>query len=465
MKRFLLAVLSLVPLAAHAAPVPEVLGHVRSFVKISQTQGGFIGQLSDDDWFGRAITRLGDLDGNGTDDLAVGASQDDDGGLGRGAVWILFLQPDGSVLDTQKISDTEGGFTGVLDDVDLFGDAVAGIGDLDGDGLPDLAVGAGGDDDGGFDRGAVWILFLNPNGTVRTYQKISSTEGGFAGSLQNGDAFGRALSAIGDLDGDGVTDLAVGAPFTNGGGVGRGASWILFLHPGGTVSDQQEISDIAGGFGGVLADSDAFGSSLAPIGDLDGDGTVDLAVGSPWNQDGGNFDAGATWVLFLNDDGTVAGEQKISATAGGFTGTLEASSQFGSGVAPLGDLDCDGRPDLAVGADGIAGGGPSRGAMFDLFLDSDGTVRFHTKVGDASGGFTGVLDDFDYFGGEVAPLADLDGDGHPEVAVGAFGDDDGGPDRGAVWILFLDGPVCPPPLIFADGFESGDASAWSSSVP
>jgi hypothetical protein len=93
-------------------------------------------------------------------DLAVGAWPDDDGGLDRGAVWILFLNPDGTVDSHQKISDTVGGFTGTLDDEDHFGVSMTSLGDLDGDGVGDLAVGAARDDDGGLNRGAVWILFL-----------------------------------------------------------------------------------------------------------------------------------------------------------------------------------------------------------------------------------------------------------------------------------------------------------------
>ncbi len=116
----------------------------------------------------------------------------------------------GTVLSHQKISATEGGFTGILDNGDVF-HSVASLGDLDGDGMGDLAVGARRDDDGGMDRGAVWILFLNPNGTVKTHQKISDTEGGFTGTLDNGDLFGASLASLGDLDGDRVGDLAVGA--------------------------------------------------------------------------------------------------------------------------------------------------------------------------------------------------------------------------------------------------------------
>ncbi|MCH8851931.1 MAG: FG-GAP repeat protein, partial [Planctomycetes bacterium] len=72
------------------------------------------------------------------------------------------------VLSHQKISDTEGGFTGILDNSDIFGSSVASLGDLDGDGVGDLAVGATGDDDGGPPHGAVWVLFLNTDGTVKS---------------------------------------------------------------------------------------------------------------------------------------------------------------------------------------------------------------------------------------------------------------------------------------------------------
>ncbi len=96
----------------------------------------------------------------------------------------------GTVLSHQKISDTQGGFTGELEDVNRFGNSVASLGDLDGDGVGDLAVGAYIDGDGGTERGAVWVLFLNPDGTVKSHQKISDTQGTFTGSLDDLDWFG-----------------------------------------------------------------------------------------------------------------------------------------------------------------------------------------------------------------------------------------------------------------------------------
>ncbi|MCH8164582.1 MAG: FG-GAP repeat protein, partial [Planctomycetes bacterium] len=341
-----------------------------------------------------------------------------------------LAQP-GWVLSHQKISDTEGGFTGVLDDQDFFGSSVASLGDLDGDGVADRAVGAYSDDDGGVDHGAVWILFLNADGTVKSHQKISDTQGGFTGVLDDGDYFGRSVASLGDLDGDGASDLAVGIVNHDADdGSHSGAVWVLFLNPDGTVKSHQKISSTQGGFTGILDIGDSFGSSLASLGDLDGDGVGDLAVGATGDDDGGAFH-GAVWVLFLNSDGTVKAHQKISDTQGGFTGNLGIQDWFGSSLASLGDLDGDGAGDLAVGAMGDGDGGFRHGAVWVLFLNTDGTVKAHQKISDTQGGFTGDLDETDFFGRSVASLGDLDGDGVGDLAVGAYSDDDGGAGRGA----------------------------------
>ncbi len=413
--------------------------------------------LDDGDWFGSSVARLSDLDGDGTEDVAVGAPNDDDGGgfLGAdyGAVWVLFLNPNGTVRAEQKISMTAGGFQGTLEQDDSFGNSVAGLGDLDGDGTEDLAVGAPGEDDGGpgegeAERGAVWVLFLSPDGTVKAEQKISGTAGGLEGTLQNGDFFGSAVAGLGDLDGDGIEDLAVGAPFDDDGGSSlipdRGAVWVLFLNQAGTVKAEQKISDIAGGFQGALDDGDLFGFSVAGLGDLDRDGTRDLAAGAPRDDDGGGgfvVNRGAVWVLFLNPNGTVKTEQKISDTTGNFRGTLNDFDWFGSSLASLADLDLDGTRDLAVGAMFDDDGGFDRGATWILFPDQEGTVHAAQKISSTSGGFAGTLDDSDWFGSSVAGLGDLDGDLIEDLAVGAPLDDDGSgfssANRGAVWVLFL----------------------------
>lgn len=104
-----LAATVILPLPAQASS-----GEVLSHQKISSTEGGFSGVLDDGDFMGVHITTIGDFDGDEVVDIAVGAARDDDGGLDRGAVWIMFLNSDGTVKDQRKISDTAGDFTGVF---------------------------------------------------------------------------------------------------------------------------------------------------------------------------------------------------------------------------------------------------------------------------------------------------------------------------------------------------------------
>ncbi|MCP3856746.1 MAG: hypothetical protein GY698_18725, partial [Actinomycetia bacterium] len=416
-------------------------GTVASEQKISDTAGGLTAVLDDSDNFGRSAASIGDVDGDGIVDIAVGAHQDDDGGSNRGAVYVLFLNADGTVKAEQKISSTTGGLTGPLDNTDRFGISVAGIGDVDGDGIADIAVGAYADDDGGGNaRGAVYVLFLNADGTVKAEQKISSTTGGLTGPLDMDDYFGWSVTGVGDLDGDGIVDVAVGATGDDDGGSARGAVYVLFLNADGTVKAEQKISSTTGGLTGPLDNSDYFGTSVASIGDVDGDGIVDVVVGA-WSDDDGASAAGAVYVLFLNADGTVKAEQKISSTSGGLTGPLDDMDRFGRSVAGVGDLDGDGIVDIAVGAATDDDGGSGRGAAYVLFLNADGTVKAEQKISSTTGGLTGPLDNSDYFGTSVAGIGDLDGDGVVDIAVGARYDDDGGADRGAVYILDLAPPV------------------------
>jgi hypothetical protein len=422
-----------------AASAQEGPGTVKGILKLSQTQGGRTPVLDDNDQLGRSVSVLGDLDGNGVVDLATSGLGDDDGGIDQGAAYILFLRADGRVVAHRKISEITGGFTGILDPGDQFGRSLAGVGDVDGDGVPDLAVGANYDDDGGINRGALWLLFLNPDGTVERTGKISQTQGGFGALLRNNDEFGRAVAPLGDLDGDGDLDIAVSAPLDATGGAKCGAVYVLFLRREGTVERHVKIANGLGGFTGRLRSADWFGFSLANLGDLDGDGVVDLAVGAALDDDG-TYNTGAVWLLYLRPDGTVKEHRKISMRHGNFTGLLESPDQFGTSVTRVGDLNGDGVTELAVGAVKDGDGGRERGAVYVLFLTPQGTVAFHQKISDLEGGFPPrLLNNWDWLGSSLAPLGDLDRDGVPDIVIGARNDDDGGPNRGALYLTTLRG--------------------------
>lgn len=409
---------------------------VESYQKINDLVGGFTGLLDLQDNLGVAIDNIGDLDGNGVNDLAVGAFSDDDGGNNRGAVWILFLDAQDMVIAQTKISDTSGGFTGTLDNDDRFGGGVGYLGDMNSDGLIELAVTADYDGDGGFWHGAFYILSLNNDGTVNSHVKISDTQGNFTGNINGGAIFGTDIENIGDLNGDGIDDLAVGSRRDSDGGANRGALWILFMNSDFTVNSSQKISSTDGNFSAGLQFEDFFGGSVANIGDLNNDGIVDLAVGS-YREDDGVANSGSFYILFMNTDGTVKSHQQVSNSQGGMTFGISAGALFGESIDGVLDIDSDGKIEIVVGA--MKQINPTlsvpTGAFFIIELNNDGTVSEEHFYSYAENCFSGELQSGDLFAGGVTILSDVSGD--VSIAAGAYRDSENGTNKGAVWILNL----------------------------
>jgi hypothetical protein len=200
-------------------------GRVVNAVEFNHNTSGIT--LSNDDRFGFSVANMGDLDGNGVNDLAVGAVSDDAGGANRGAVHLLYLNANGTLANSVEFNSNTSGIT--LSDGDWFGTGVANVGDLDGNGVNDLAVGAYADDDaGGTNRGAVHLLYLNANGTLVYSRELNSNTNGI--TLSDGDGFGTSVTNMGDLDGNGLNDLAVGAVNDDAGGTNRGTVHLLYLN-------------------------------------------------------------------------------------------------------------------------------------------------------------------------------------------------------------------------------------------
>jgi hypothetical protein len=171
------------------------------------------------------------------------------------------------------------------------------LGLFDGDAVPDIAVGATRRDAGGTDRGAVWILTLNDDGTIKTPTEISSGVGGLpANLLEDDDRFGRGLEVLPDLDADGTVELLVGANRDQDAGFRTGAVYVLFLAPAGTVDRVVQLAPQPGVLFDELDENDRFGLSIAPLGDLDGNGDQEIAVGALFDDDGAG-DTGALYIL------------------------------------------------------------------------------------------------------------------------------------------------------------------------
>ena len=332
------------------------------------------------------------------------------------------------VSDTIEINGTTTNGP-VLNNDDGFGSSVANIGDLNNDGVTDIAVGAHFDVAGGIRRGAMHIMFMNSNGTVSDTVEINGTTTN-GPILNNDERFGTSIANIGDLNNDGVTDIAVGAIYDDGSGDDIGTIHIMVMNSNGTVSDTVEINGTTTN-GPILNNNDYFGTSIANIGDLNGDGTSDIAAGAI----GDNGGRGAMHIMFMNSNGTVSDTVEINGTTTNGP-VLNNNDYFGTSIANIGDLNGDGVIDIAVGAIYDDGSGNDIGAIHIMFMNSNGTVSDTVEInGTTTNG--PILNNYEQFGSSIANIGDLNNDGVTDIAVGAKQDDYVNSNNGAIHIMVM----------------------------
>lgn len=177
-------------------------------------------------------------------------------------------------------------------------ESIGTIGDFNKDGINDIAFMARFRRDSTSLLSGLFITYLNINGTVKSHSRITYQSTGLNDLIKD-DGFGQSILKMHDLDGDGVDEIAVGAPFDTTYNVGRGGSVrILFMNADGTVKSAQKIDNLSGNFNQPIADADYFGT-IGALGDFNNDSIPDLLVGSSGKDEGGT-NKGALYLLMLN---------------------------------------------------------------------------------------------------------------------------------------------------------------------
>ncbi|MEZ4334399.1 MAG: integrin alpha [Myxococcota bacterium] len=437
--------------------------------------------------FGFQCDSAGDVNGDGYDDVLVGAYLYDSTLSGEGAAFVFHGGPAG--IGDRDPSNADAVLLGEQANA-LFGRDVAGAGDVNADGFDDVIVGATDWDGGQSNEGAAFVFHGSASGIGS--RGASAADARIEGE-QASAALGRSVDSAGDLNHDGHDDVIIGAHLYDLGEVDEGAVFVFHGGPGGiatgTALDADAIIESnfsgaqlgfrAAGAGDVNGDgyddvvvgahafsvfvntvgkafvfhggptgiaatatpanadrvingspgANAFGYSVAPAGDVNGDGFDDIIAGDPEDS----TDTGVAFVFLGSANGVTASSASVAHAE---LSTGQAGSQFGFQVAGAGDVDGDGLDDVIVGARFHDGPQTDEGTAF---VYTGGLVGFGRQTANQAattleGGQGDAL-----LGYSVASAGDVNGDGYGDVIVGAPDYDAGQADEGAA-LVFLGGP-------------------------
>ncbi len=407
------------------------LGATEGFV----IQGDTAGDLA-----GISVSSAGDINGDGFDDVIVGADQGDDGGPGAGEAYVVFGKASGfGTVDLTNLASSDGFIIqGAERDVEA-GQSVASLGDVNGDGFADIIVGAAGGANKGDFPGNAHVIFGKASGfSTIDLANLSATDGFTISGDAITDRFGSAVSSAGDVNGDGFDDIIVGASGGDDGGYNAGEAYVIFGRASGF--DNVDLSNLSSADGFIIqgdAANDAAGRSVSSAGDVNGDGFDDVIVGAVGGDDGGNY-AGEAYVVFGKASGFGTIDLSSLAPADGFIIQGDAAVDLlGQSVSSAGDVNGDGFDDLIVGAYGGDDGGSGAGEAYVVFGKASGFGTVDLSSLAPADGFI-IQGDmaWDSAGSSVSSAGDVNGDGFDDLIVGAPSGDDGGSGAGEAYVVF-----------------------------
>ena len=357
------------------------------------------------DYAGTSVASAGDVNGDGLADVVVGASgASNNGRRSSGSVYVAFGQAgQGSVgLGSQRA----GGFR--IDGADAYddiGESVASVGDVNGDGRPDLLVGG---------YGEAYVVF--GKATPGNVDLASLGDGGFR---MLGSTVG-SVAHVGDLNDDGRADMLLGAPYAaTGGRMSSGAAYVIFGRASTGDIDLSALGDAGFRIEGASA-YDYAGESVGGIGDLNGDGRPDLLIGAPYSDAGGAGNSGSVYVVF--GKATPGDIDLAELGSGGFR--IDGANPYdnaGNSVAGIGDMNGDERPDVLIGAEGASNNGRRDSGSAYVVYGKASTDNVKLASLGSSGYRVDGANAGDRLGTSVSTAGDVNGDGLPDFLVGMDG--------------------------------------------
>ncbi len=465
---------------AQASAVAQV-GAVIELSDLNGQNGFVINGISPGDRSGMSVSTAGDVNGDGIDDVIVGAfTADINGQYDAGSSYVVFGS-DTDFSEVLSLSDLNGSNGFVINGVnagDESGRSVSAAGDVNGDGIGDIIIGARhSSPDDELDAGSSYVVFGTDIGFPNPLNltDLNGQNGFVINGVNAGDRSGSSVSAAGDVNGDGIDDVVVGALLAEPNGLSNaGSSYVVFGNES-AFSNLLGLSDLNGQNGFVINGEntdDQSGISVTGAGDINGDGIDDVMVGAR----NGGAGTGRAYVVFGNDGG-LSNPLNLSDLNGqnGFVINGEnTDDQSGISVTGAGDINGDGIDDVMVGA---RNGGAGTGRAYVVF-GNDGGLSNPLNLSDLNGQNGFVINGEStghQFGFSVGAAGDVNGDGIDDIIMGAYraesivGTDVGrtyvvfGRERGFPGVLSLSGLDGLNGLVI-NGVSTGDRSGSSVST-